>query len=65
MISHIASSIPSEPAPLVDVDALLTPQSLAVPGLHERHAELVQVIALLYPIDVEDHRPGDVQIGFD
>ena len=44
--------------------ALVRLEARPVLGLHERHAELVQRVALARLLRIEDRRSGDVEIGF-
>src|SRR6478735_5473176 len=49
--------------PLVQVGLLVGLEALAVAGFHERHAELVQVVAEPRLLGVEDGRAGHVLVG--
>src|SRR5690349_20285785 len=48
--------------PFVEIGALIGLEAGAVLGLHQRHAELVQPVALARLIGVEDRRAGNVMI---
>src|SRR5664279_905139 len=48
--------------PLVEAGALVRLEALAVGRLHERHAELVQVVALPRLVRIEDRRSRHVEI---
>jgi hypothetical protein len=50
--------------PLVQIGVLISLETLAVVGLHERHTELVQVVTLAALFGVEDRGPGYIQIRF-
>jgi hypothetical protein len=49
--------------PLVEVGARVGVEALAVRGLHQRHAELVEPVALAGLVGIEDGGAGDVGIG--
>src|SRR5262249_31614621 len=49
--------------PAVEIRALVRLEISTVPGLHQRHAEHVEVIALPRALRVEDGRSRDVVVG--
>jgi hypothetical protein len=49
--------------PLVEIGALAGLEARAVLGLHQRHAELVEVVAQARLLGIEDGGAGDVQVG--
>jgi hypothetical protein len=49
--------------PLVEIGALVGDEALAVLGSHQRHAELVEVIAPSRLLGIEEGRPGDIPVA--
>jgi hypothetical protein len=50
--------------PLVEVGALIGLEAGAVLGLHQRHAELVEVVAQARLLGIENRGAGNVLVGF-
>jgi hypothetical protein len=50
--------------PLVQISTFIGPETVAIGGLHQRHAELVEVVALAALLGIKDRGAGQVKIRF-